>query len=52
MWCDIRLDIRDLTGKKEKKKKKVLIEFSRAFFISLRIVDFTFLGQNWLNGIT
>ena len=31
---------------------KLLIEISRAFFISLRIVDFTFLLQNWLNVIT
>ena len=31
---------------------KLWLKFQGLFFISLRIVDFTFLLQNWLNVIT
>ena len=31
---------------------KLWLNFQGLFFISLRVVDFTFLLQNWLNGIT
>ena len=48
MWCDIRLDITDLTGKKEKKRKKFWLNFQGLFLLVYGLLTLLFSGKTGL----